>query len=105
MGILTFIEHEEVIEKILFCSAGSHQHLNSSNKIATASTARGKDPMTKDLSAKLVISKKKIVHLYQGGVLSFKIKGKDGDASVEIGCGEVPAQQGTRIRFKTIDAE
>jgi hypothetical protein len=59
----------------------------------------------KDLTAKLVLSKEGIVHLYHGGVLSVKIKGEDRDASVEISCGEVPEQRGTRIRFKTIDAE
>ena len=61
--------------------------------------------MTKDLIAKLVLSREEIVHLYQGGVLSVRIKGKDGEASVEISCGEVPEQEGTRIRFKTVDAE
>jgi len=61
--------------------------------------------MAKDLTAKLVLSKEDIVHLYHGGVLSIKIKGKDRDASVEISCGEVPEQKGTRIRFKIIDAE
>jgi hypothetical protein len=61
--------------------------------------------MAKDLIAKLVLSKEEIVHLYQGGVLSVKIKGKDKEASVEISCREVPEQKGTRIRFKIIDAE
>ncbi len=61
--------------------------------------------MANDLIAKLVLSKEEILHLYQGGVLSVKIKGKDRDASVEISCWEVPGQKGTRIRFKTIDAE
>jgi len=61
--------------------------------------------MAKDMIAKLVLSKEEVVHLYQGGVLSVKIKGKEGDASVEISCREAPEQRGTRIRFKTIDAE
>ncbi len=61
--------------------------------------------MAKDLIAKLVLSKEEIVHLYQGGVLSVKIKGRDGDASVEISCGEGPERKGTRFRFKTIEAE
>jgi hypothetical protein len=56
----------------------------------------------KDLTAKLVLSKEEIVHLYHGGVLSVKIKGEERDASVEISCGEIPEQRGTRIRFKTI---
>ena len=61
--------------------------------------------MAKDLIAKLVLSREEIIHLYHGGVLSVKIKGKEGDASVEISCREAPEQKGTRIRFKTIDAE
>jgi hypothetical protein len=61
--------------------------------------------MGKALIAKLVLSKEDIVHLYQGGVLSVKIKGKDRDASVEISCGEVSERKGTRIRFKIVDAE
>lgn len=65
----------------------------------------GKDRMTEDLIAKLVLSKEEIVHLYQGGVLSVKIKGKDREASVEISCWEVPERRGRRIRFKNIDAE
>ncbi len=61
--------------------------------------------MANDLTAKLVLSKEEIAHLYRGGVLSVKIKGKDRDASVEISCGEAPQERGTRIRFKTIQAE
>jgi hypothetical protein len=61
--------------------------------------------MPKDLNAKLPLSREEIAHLYQGGVLSVKIKGKEGDASVEISCSEIPEQRGARIRFKTIDAE
>ena len=45
--------------------------------------------MSKDLIAKLVLSKEEIAHLYQGGVLSIKIKGKDIEVSVEISCWEV----------------
>ena len=60
--------------------------------------------MANDLIAKLVLSKEEIVHLYQGGVLSVKIRGKDRDALVEISCGEFPEQKSTRIRFKIIDA-
>ncbi len=61
--------------------------------------------MASDLIAKLVLTREEIAHLFHGGVLSVKIKGKDGDASVEISCGEIPEQRGTRIRFKTINAE
>jgi hypothetical protein len=61
--------------------------------------------MANDLIAKIVLTREEIAHLYHGGVLSVRIKGKDGDASVEISCGEIPEQRGTRIRFKTISAE
>jgi len=61
--------------------------------------------MPKDLIAKLVLSREEIAHLYQGSVLSVKIKGKDADVSLEISCGEISDRKGTRIRFKTIDAE
>jgi hypothetical protein len=61
--------------------------------------------MAKDLTAKLVLSREEILHLYQGGVLSVKIKGKDREASVEISSGQVPQRKGTRIRFKIIDSE
>ncbi len=61
--------------------------------------------MGNDLIAKIVLFKEEIVHLYQGGVLSVKIKGKEGDASVELSCGEIPERKGTRIRFKTTEAE
>jgi hypothetical protein len=61
--------------------------------------------MANDLTAKLVLTREDIAHLFHGGVLSVRIKGKDGEASLEISCGEVPEQRGTRFRFKTIDAE
>jgi len=61
--------------------------------------------MGKDLIAKLALSREEIAHLYQGGVLSVKIKGKEGDALVEISYGEAPERKSTRIRFKTVEAE
>ncbi len=61
--------------------------------------------MANDLIAKLVLTREEIAHLLYGGVLSVKINGKDGEASVEISCGEVPEQRGTRIRFRTVTAE
>lgn len=61
--------------------------------------------MSKDLIAKLVLSDQDIAHLFHGGVLSVKIKGKEGNASLEISRGEIPEQKSTRIRFKTINAE
>jgi hypothetical protein len=61
--------------------------------------------MPNDLIAKLALSQEEIAHLYQGGILSVKIKGEDTEVSVEISCREFSERKGTRIRFKTIDAE
>ncbi len=65
----------------------------------------GEDEMPEDFTARLGLSKEEIAHLYQGGVLSVKIKGKNTEVSVEISCKEFSERKGTRIRFKTIDAE
>jgi DNA-binding protein YbaB len=51
--------------------------------------------MSKDLIAKIALSKEEIAHLYQGGVLSVKIKGKDTEVSVEISCREFSERKGT----------
>ncbi len=61
--------------------------------------------MVNDITAKVTLSKEDIIHLYHGGVLSVKIKGKEGNASLEIYCDEIPEKRSTRIRFKNIDAE
>jgi hypothetical protein len=83
--------------------------MNSRDKnhryLTIASIAGGEDEMPKDLIAKLALSKEEISHLCQGGVLSMKIKSKDTDVSVEISRREDFERKGTRIRFKTIDAE
>lgn len=55
--------------------------------------------------AKLALTREELAHVYQGGLLSVKIKGKNGDASVEISCEDSPPARGTRIRFRTINAE
>ena len=61
--------------------------------------------MAAEIVAKLALMREEIAHVYQGGVLSVKIKGKDRDVSVEISCADGPATKGTRIRFKHITAE
>lgn len=61
--------------------------------------------MANELTAKLVLSREEVAHLYHGGILSVKIKGKEREASVEISCWDAPEQRGTRIRFKTIEGE
>ncbi len=61
--------------------------------------------MEKDWDIKLILTKEEIIHLYQGGVLSVRIKGKDSLASIEIFCKEAPERQRMRIRFKTMEVE
>lgn len=61
--------------------------------------------MAAEISAKLVLTREEIAHVYQGGVLSVKIKGKGTAASVEISCLDAPLSRGTRIRFKHISAD
>jgi len=61
--------------------------------------------MAAEISAKLALTREEIAYIYQGGVLSVKIKGQNGDASVEISCVDAPVARGTRIRFKHIRAD
>lgn len=61
--------------------------------------------MATEITAKLSLTKEELAHVYQGGLLCIKIKGKDGNASVEISCEDSPPHRGTRIRFKHITAE
>ena len=61
--------------------------------------------MTPRISATLSLTKDEIVHIYSGGVLNLRIKGREAEVSVEISCSDVPPTRGTRIRFKTITAE
>ncbi len=61
--------------------------------------------MASEIIAKVNLSKEDILHLYQGGILSVEIKGKNGNASLEIFCDEIPDKRTKRIRFKHIEAE
>jgi hypothetical protein len=61
--------------------------------------------MGPEILATLALSKEEIVHIYQGGILSVKIRGKDADASIEISCADAPPSRGTRIRFRHIRAD
>jgi hypothetical protein len=58
-----------------------------------------------ELTAKLALTREELAHIYQGGVISVRIKGADGDASLEISCVDSPPSRGTRIRFKHIRAD
>lgn len=58
--------------------------------------------MAVQITAELALTREEIAYIYQGGVLSVKIKGKNANASVEISCVDAPPARGTRIRFKHI---
>ena len=60
--------------------------------------------MTTEISAKLALTREEIAYLYQGGVISVKIKGKDGSTSLEISCGEASSSRSTHIRFRHLTA-
>ena len=61
--------------------------------------------MTPRISATVSLTRDELVHLYSGGVLKLSIKGKEAEASVEVSCLDAPPTRGTRMRFKTIEAE
>jgi hypothetical protein len=61
--------------------------------------------MAVEMIAKLALTREEIAHVYQGGLISVKIKGKNRDVSVELSCADAPPTRGTRIRFKSIRAE
>jgi hypothetical protein len=60
--------------------------------------------MATEISAKLALTREEIAYLYQGGVISLKIKGKEGSTSLEISCGEASSSRSTHIRFKHLAA-
>ena len=61
--------------------------------------------MATEITAKLTLARSEPAHIYQGGVISVKIKGKDGHASLEISCMEAPPTRSTHIRFKHLSAD
>ena len=61
--------------------------------------------MTPMISTAIVLTREEIIHLYSGGVLNLRIKGKEAEASIELSCSNTPPTRSTRIRFKTITTE
>ncbi|MFQ6078037.1 MAG: hypothetical protein ACE5NJ_02735 [Thermodesulfobacteriota bacterium] len=57
------------------------------------------------VSATVSLTRDEIVHLYSGGILNLRIKGKEAEASIELSGSDAPPTRATRIRFKTITAE
>ena len=66
---------------------------------------RGGKKMTPKVFATVSLTRDELVHLYSGGALNLRIKGKEAEASVELSCPDAPPKRGTRIRFKIITAE
>jgi hypothetical protein len=58
--------------------------------------------MAVDISAKLALTREEIAYIYQGGVMSVRVKANEGDATLEISCVESPPSRQTHIRFKHI---
>ena len=65
----------------------------------------GKEEMTPRISATVSLTRDEIVHLYSGGVLNVRIKGKEAEASIELSSSDAPPGRATRIRFRTITAD
>jgi len=58
-----------------------------------------------ELRAKVNLTKNEIAHLWNGGVLSFKIEGSGVDADLEFRCPESLSDRATRILIKRVTAE
>jgi hypothetical protein len=65
----------------------------------------GKEEMIPRVAATVSLTKDEIVHLYSGGVLNVRIKGKEAEATLELSGSDAPPTRATRMRFKTITAE
>ena len=65
----------------------------------------GKEQMHPRISATVSLTKDEIIHLYSGGVLNLKIKGREAEVSIGLSSADAPPTRATRIRFKTITAE
>jgi hypothetical protein len=61
--------------------------------------------VTPRISATISLTKDEILHIYSGGVLNVRIRGKEAEAAIELSSSDAPPTRATRIRFKTITAE
>ena len=97
------------MDRIADCYPSVWFWLNSrdeNHRIPQAKQSNGREvkSMRVEISAKLDLTKEEIAHIYHGGVISVKIRGKDADTSLEISCVDSLPSRGTRIRFKQIQA-
>ena len=58
-----------------------------------------------ELRARVKLTKSKIAHLWNGGVLSLKVEGTGVEADIELRCPEAESDRGTRILIKRVSAE
>jgi hypothetical protein len=58
-----------------------------------------------ELRAKVNLTKNEIAHLWNGGVLSLKVEGSGIEADLELRCGEIQTERGTRILVKRVQGE
>jgi hypothetical protein len=58
-----------------------------------------------ELRAKVGLTKNEIVHLWNGGILSLKVEGREFEADLELRCSEVQPERGTRILIKRVSAD
>ena len=58
-----------------------------------------------ELRAKVGLTKNEIVHLWNGGILSLKVEGREFEADLELRCSEVHPERGTRILIKRVSAD
>ena len=58
---------------------------------------------SRELRAQVRLSRQEIAHLWNGGVLSLKIEGRDAEADRELSCSEA-VSGGVRILVKRVSA-
>ena len=59
---------------------------------------------TAEMRAHINLTKREIVHLWSGGILSLKVEGPAMEADLELHCSEVESERGIRILVKRVSA-
>jgi hypothetical protein len=58
-----------------------------------------------ELRGHVRLTKREIVHLWNGGILSLKVEGSGVEADLELRCSEVEEDRGARILIKRVSVE
>ncbi len=61
--------------------------------------------MSVELRATVKLSRTEIAHLWNGGILSLKVEGREAEADLELRCPETESDRGTRILVKRVEAD